>query len=73
MSRLPVFAAPGLMPFQFPVNDDNITYKWIDDLGGSILPKPLVYGDLRPDGKPAKVGIATVGGNGHTTVEYHYY
>ncbi|XWV26665.1 hypothetical protein QJ857_gp0395 [Tupanvirus soda lake] len=73
MSLLPVFAAPGLLPFQFPTNDENITYKWIDDLGAGILPGPLTYGTINPKGVPASAGIATVDDRGHTTIEYHYY
>lgn len=65
---LPIHLYPGGTPIQ-PLTDD-VTYMWIEPLGGEILPGPIRYGAVRPDGKLAHHGIATVSGN-HTTIQYY--
>ena len=66
--KLPVYVYPG--GNQIPVPTENTTYKWIDSLGGAILPGPLYFGAKRPDGIPGHGGVATTN-NGHTVIEYH--
>ncbi|XWV25437.1 hypothetical protein QJ856_gp0325 [Tupanvirus deep ocean] len=65
-SQIPIHLYPGGMQIAAPT--ENVTYKWIDSLGGAVLPGPLKYGSINPDGDPAKVGIATVSHDGHTTI-----
>ena len=38
----------------------NVTYRWINSLGGGELPGPIEWGTLRPDGKPAHGGNMTI-------------
>lgn len=68
-NNIPIFAYPG--GAKVTVIDPNATYKWIDQLGGGILPGPIEHGTLRPDGKPAHGGVLTTN-NGNTIIEYHY-
>jgi hypothetical protein len=67
--QLPIFIYPSGQPISPPI--ENVTYKWIDQLGGGILPGPIPFGTIRPDGLPGHGGVATVK-NGHMTVEYHH-
>ena len=66
---LPIHLYPGGTPIQPPT--DDVTYSWIEPLGGGKLSGPIAYGTVRPDGKLAHNGIATVSGK-HTTVQYYY-
>ncbi len=71
MPYLPVNLVPSGNPFPLPSPEDDVVYKWVNSLGGAELPGPLERGDLRPDGEPAVVGIATIGDNNVVTIEYH--
>jgi hypothetical protein len=72
MSFLPIYSFPGGSPMPVPNTSENITYKWIDSLGGGILSGPVTYGTINPNGVPAVVGIATSSPTGHVIIEYHY-
>ena len=58
---IPVFKYPGGNQIPIPIDDTNITYKWIENLGGGILPCPIEWGTIRPDGEPAHGGVMTFG------------
>lgn len=67
---IPVFSYPGgqqIDPTLYP----NANFKWIDNLGGGQLSGPIPYGTIRPDGKPAHGGVATINPNGQHVFEYH--
>lgn len=71
MSNLiPVFKYPSGNRISVPIGD-NVIYKWIDSLGGEILSEPITYGTIRPDGRFAHGGVATIDSNNIITVEYH--
>ncbi|XWV25365.1 hypothetical protein QJ856_gp0404 [Tupanvirus deep ocean] len=84
---IPVHKYPGGDQIQIPT--ENVTFKWIEPLGGGTLSGPIDYGTsfksaladlerssplgtIRPDGKEAHHGIATVSEQGHTVIEYYY-
>ncbi len=71
MSLIPVHLYPSGDIFVIPDNTNNITFKWIDPLGGGSLDGPIPYGTLRPDGKPAHHGLVSKSNNGHITIEYY--
>lgn len=61
---------PGGIPIP-PPTGSNVTYKWIDSLGGGKLSGPIKVGTLRPDGSPAHGGVATYDADGNVKIEYH--
>lgn len=68
---VPVYLYPGGNQITIP-NENNVVYKWIDSLGGEVLPGPISHGTLRPDGNIAHGGVATEN-NGTLYIEYHCY
>jgi hypothetical protein len=74
MSNLiPVFQYPGgtrVDPTK--VINNNIMYKWVNDLGGAQLDGPLQWGTICPDGTLAHGGILTASPDGTMTIEYHF-
>jgi hypothetical protein len=68
--KIPIYKYPG--GYQIEPPTENVTYKWIDDLGGGILPGPLDKGTLRPDGEKTNNGICTIMPDGKQIIEYHY-
>lgn len=70
MSYVPIFSFPGGNEIQAPT--ENVTFKWVSSLGGSILPGPVTQGTLNPADVPTRCGIATAASDGHITIEYHY-
>jgi hypothetical protein len=72
MSYLPIYVFPSGNIINISDLGDNVTYKWIDSLGGDFLEGPLIKGDFRPDGKKANNGIATKSLNGQIIIEYHH-
>ena len=73
MSNLiPVYQYPGGTKIDLKkLIENDVTYKWINDLGGAELPGPLEWGAVRPDGKDAHGGVLTTV-DGVQTIEYHY-
>lgn len=65
---IPIYYYPGGQLIDPPT--ENVTYKWMDHLGGGVLPGPIRFGTRRPDGKLAHNAIATKK-KGRTTVEYY--
>ena len=70
-NQIPIFKYPG--GDQVPPPTENVTYKWIDSLGGGKLSGPIEWGTLRPDGKPAHGGNLTIAPDGRQIVEYHFH
>jgi hypothetical protein len=70
MTQIPVHIYPGGDIINIP--DSDVEFKWIDTLGGQTLPGPLEMGAIRPDGKLAHHGIATVSTCGKMTIEYYH-
>ncbi|XWV25390.1 hypothetical protein QJ856_gp0374 [Tupanvirus deep ocean] len=69
MPKIPIYQYPGGK--KIPIPTENVIFKWRDDLGGAVLSGPIDFGTVRPDGKLAHNGVATVK-NGITTVDYYY-
>ena len=57
---IPIHVYPGGAEITPPT--ENVTYSWIEPLGGGSLSEPIAYGTIRPDGKLAHHGIATISG-----------
>jgi hypothetical protein len=70
MAQIPVHVYPSGRQIQIPM--ENVTFKWIDPLGGGILPGPITYGTIKPNGKVAHHGIATIATDGHVMIEYYF-
>lgn len=70
-NQIPIFKYPG--GGQVPAPTENVIYKWIDPLGGGILPGPITWGTVRPDGDLAHGGALTIAPDGTRIVEYHDY
>lgn len=68
---VPIYIYPGGSPIQIDPTDETIIHKWVEPLGGAILPGPVTWGTIAPDGRKAHGGAMTIDSKGIRTVEYH--
>lgn len=67
---VPIFGYPNGSPIQIDPTDEGIIHKWVEPLGGEILPGPVTRGTIRPDGREAHGGVMTINSKGIRTIEY---